>query len=99
MRELSVVIIGVLVTLLITNILSDRARQAEVERALTLSFIDEWYFFVFSGYSLLRRKGDALPVCVPSVREVYRLFYFGEVTVWGGVTLNRERNREIYEAF
>lgn len=36
MRELSVVIIGVLTTLLITNILSDRARQAEVKRALTL---------------------------------------------------------------
>lgn len=35
-RELSVVIIGVLTTLLITSILSDRARQAEVERALTL---------------------------------------------------------------
>lgn len=40
MRELSVVIIGVLITLLITNILSDRARQAEVERALTLVKIE-----------------------------------------------------------
>lgn len=40
MRELSVVIIGVLITLLITNILSDRARQAEVERALMLVKIE-----------------------------------------------------------
>ena len=39
-RELSIVIIGVLITLLITNILSDRAKQAEVKRALTLVKIE-----------------------------------------------------------
>lgn len=39
-RELSIVIIGVLITLLITNIISDRAKHNEVKRALTLVKIE-----------------------------------------------------------